>query len=393
MNQDVLRTMRHSLFIFTLLILLYSCKDRRASSNNCAVDPKKEVILDQLKHPWGIAFIDEDDVLITEKDGHLIRADLSTGEKRTVKAFPQDLVDSVRSEDIRDNSGIFDVVLHPDFKKNHWVYISYSSENHQGTTTKVIRARLQDDTLIDEHVIFVAEPYRRELFHYGGGMTFGSDGKLYFTIGERFYNELDQPDLPVAQDLTDKRGKIYRLNDDGTIPDDNPNFESESIPGIYALGIRAAQGITLDEESGEIWFSEHGTFQGDELNILAKGANFGWPIETTGKYRSPQYQPPILEDREFTPPVHYWLQTIAPAGLHFYYGSEFSCWNGNIILSGLSRGSLWRINLTEGKPSSIEELFINDRVRSRNVAQSPQGKLYMLTDEINGKLIRIYNDL
>ncbi|MEL6867324.1 MAG: PQQ-dependent sugar dehydrogenase, partial [Bacteroidota bacterium] len=347
------------------------------------------VLLDSLKHPWSMAFLSETDVLITEKDGHLIRADLATGHKRIVKGFPNDLVDSIRVTDFRDNSGIFEVLKHPNFEANQWIYVSYAAENAQGTTTKIIRAKLEVDTLLDIQEIFLAKPYRFDLFHYGGGMVFGADQKLYFTIGERYYNERDQPALPVAQDLKDKRGKIHRLNDDGSIPTDNPDFGPEALPSIFAAGIRAAQGITLDKASGQIWFSEHGSLQGDELNLLVAGGNYGWPIKTSGKYRNRDFEPPSMEGIEFKDPKYTWLQTIAPTGLVFYYGKEFPNWKGDIILSGLSRGSLWRIRLEGEEVVSLEELFVNDRIRFRKVALSPQGQLFMLSDEVNGRLIRI----
>ena len=222
-------------------------------------------------------------------------------------------------------------------------------------------------------------------------MTFGPDKKLYLTIGERYYNEKDQPLVPIAQDLTDKRGKIHRLNEDGSIPEDNPDFGEEAIPSIYAIGIRAAQGITQNKATGEIWFSEHGSMQGDELNLLKAGANYGWPLQTTGTYRNQDYEPPKIGDQNLMEPHHFWLQTIAPTGLVFYTGKEFNAWKGNLILSGLSRGSLWRIQLEGTSVVSVEELFVHDRVRSRKVALSPNGALYMLTDEGNGKLILIKN--
>ena len=256
---------------------------------------------------------------------------------------------------------------------------------------KLVRAKLESNALTELKTIFVADPFRSDLFHYGGGMTFGKDGKLYFTIGERYYNEKDQPPLPVAQDLMDKRSKIHRLNDDGSIPEDNPSFDTPAIPSIYASGIRAAQGITLHPKTGAIWFSEHGSMQGDELNLLKPGANYGWPIKTSGKYRNKDFTPPNLDEVDFTDPIHYWLQTIAPTGLVFYYGESFPNWQGDLILAGLSRGSLWRIRLEDNEVISLEELFVNDRVRSRKVAVSPSGKLFMLTDEPNGKVIEIIN--
>lgn len=383
--------MNKTLYLALLISMLcLACKETKTtSSKDENLRLVKETIITGLNHPWSICFLEEDIALITEKDGGLVKVDLSKSIKTPIGNFPADLKDSLRFVNRGDNSGIFEVIKHPKFSTNQLVYISYAAENNKGYTTKVIRAKLEENQLANVDTIFVAHPFTKDLFHYGGGMTFGSDGKLYFTIGERLYNEKDQPELPIAQDITDKRGKIYRLNDDGTIPNDNPDFGTEAIPGIYAIGIRAAQGIALDKRDGSIWFSEHGTYQGDELNKLTAGANYGWPIKTTGRYRYEEFDPPKMEGTTFTAPVHYWLQTIAPTGLVIYNEEEFEEWKGDIILPGLSRGSLWRINFENEQVESVEELFINDRVRSRKVAISPQGKLYMLTDEDDGRLIRI----
>nr|WP_250149126.1 PQQ-dependent sugar dehydrogenase [Flagellimonas sp. 389] len=349
----------------------------------------KQVVLDNLNHPWSIAFISEDEALISEKDGNLLRVNLESKEKKIIKGFPTDLTDSIRTIHFGDNSGIFEVLVDPDFKNDPWVYVSYAAKKGLGTTTKVIRAQINNDSLINHQILIEAAPYTREYFHYGGGMTFGADGKLYVTIGERLFWERDEPEIPIAQDITDKRGKIYRINPDGSIPEDNPDFGETALPGLYAIGIRAAQGITVQPETGKIWFSEHGTIQGDEINILKAGANYGWPNVTSGKLRSKDYTPPKIEGATFTTPVWFWPHTVAPTGLTFYTGDEFLEWKDNLIVPGLSRGSLWRFRIENDTIKSAEELFIDDRVRSRKVMQSPEGKLYMLTDEDNGKLLRI----
>ncbi|MEX0287633.1 MAG: PQQ-dependent sugar dehydrogenase, partial [Flavobacteriaceae bacterium] len=286
-------------------------------------------------------------------------------------------------------------VTDPHFQTNHHIYVSYVAKGAGGTTTKVIRAQLEQDSLINIKTLLVALPFTEGLFHYGGGMTFGPDKKLYVTVGERIFNESDEPDPPIAQDIKDRRGKIYRLNKDGSIPSDNPDFGPDAVPGIYASGIRAAQGITLNSATGQIWFSEHGTRQGDEINLLKAGANYGWPIITTGKYRSLDYTPPDTKNTEFTDPRWYWLQTVAPTGLNFYWGDEFPEWKGNLLVPGLSRGSLWRLRIENDTVKSLEELFVDARERARKVIQSPGGKLYLLTEDLkdrkNGKIIRIKN--
>ncbi|MGA0560679.1 PQQ-dependent sugar dehydrogenase [Larkinella sp. VNQ87] len=354
-----------------------------------AIRAEKEIILDGLKRPWSIAFLTDEEALVSEKEGELVRINLRTKAKIAISGFPTDRADSLLG--FGDNTGLFEVVLDPNFKNNHFIYLSYAAQKGSLKTTKIIRAVLDQNSLQQIKPLFVADPYTSERYHYGGGIVFGNDGKLYFTIGERLFNEKDQPAIPIAQNRADRRGKIYRINPDGTIPADNPAFGDKAAPGLYALGIRAAQGITLNASTGQLWFSEHGTHQGDEINVLKAGANYGWPVKTTGKYRYPDYAPPVDSAMRYTDPAWYWLQTVAPTGLHFYAGSEFRGWNGNLLVGGLSRGSLWRLVVEGETIKSAEELFTDSRVRIRKVVQSPAGNLYLLTDEVNGKLIRIKN--
>jgi len=400
------------LFFFSALgVLFNSCQSDKVASvtatttNKAATIPVKETVMDGLKRPWSMAFISDKEALVAEKDGDLLKVNLATKEKKIIQGFPADLADSlvVVAKNYpkgtyptgtdgfkgRYNAGIFEVVLDPDFSNNQWIYISYVAEKDKKYATKVIQAKLQDDALTDIQTLLVALPYADGLFHFGGGLLFGNDKKLYITIGERLFGDALQPAIPIAQNLSDQRGKIYRLNPDGSIPADNPDFGANAVDGLYAAGIRAAQGLALDPTTGNIWFSEHGTVQGDELNLLEKGANYGWPIISTGKYRG-GYVPPKM-DRDFTVPQWAWFKTIAPTGLTFYTGTEFPQWKNNLIVPGLSRGNFWRFVLDGTTIKSVEELFIDKRDRTRKAVQSPNGQLYILTDEANGRIIRIRN--
>lgn len=371
-----------------------------------SVHPVKETVIDGLKRPWSMAFLSETEALVAEKDGDLLKVNLTTKEKIIIQGFPTDLADSlvVIAKDYplgtyptgtngfkgRYNAGILEVKLDPDFDKNQWVYVSYVAEKAQKYATKVIRAKLQNNTLSEVQTLLLALPYADGLFHFGGGMLFGKDNKLYITIGERLFGDALQPkEMPIAQNLTDMRGKIYRINPDGSIPSDNPDFGTDAVKGMYAAGIRASQGLALDPQTGDIWFSEHGTIQGDELNLLEYGANYGWPIVSTGKYRG-GYVPPKM-DRDFTMPMWSWFKTIAPTGLTFYTGTEFLQWKNNLIVPGLSRGNLFRLVIEGNVIKSVEELFVDERHRTRKAVQSPSGQLYILTDEVNGQIIRIKN--
>ena len=367
--------------------------------------PAQKVIIDELKKPWSMDFITSDEVIVAEKNGDLLRINLTTKEKTIIQGFPNDLFTPLKldvskypkgtyperadGQVIRFNAGILEVLLDPDYANNNWIYVSYVSQKEDSYALKVIRAKLENNRLKNITTLLNPGPYVPGVFHFGGGMTFGNDGKLYITVGERLFYEYLKEGLAIAQDVTDERGKIYRINPDGSIPDDNPDFGPNAVKGIYASGIRAAQGITVRPGNGEIWFSEHGTIQGDEINLLKAGANYGWPNVTSGKYRSEGYEPAPVPDATFTDPVHYWLQTVAPTGLVFYTGTEFPEWYGNLVVPGLSRGSLWRIVFEGQTVKQVEELFMDNHVRLRKAEMSPDGKLYILTSEEDGKIIEI----
>lgn len=378
-------------FAFIMFLILAGCKNNHHQENKKIVTlPKKKVVFEGLNRPWSIAFLNEDEALVTEKNGNLVKVNLQSRTKTQIKGFPRDLTDSIGAVHIGDNSGIFEVLLHPNFKENRKLYFSYAAKKENiGKTIKFVLAHLDKDSLSNIKTILVAEPYTQINYHYGGGMAIGADHKLYLTVGERLFWEHDEPSLPIAQDATDPRGKIHRFNLDGTIPNDNPKLGQDAIPSIYATGIRNTQGIALQPKTGKLWFTEHGTIEGDEINILKKGANYGWPNVTSGKLRSKNYTPPELEQTNFTSPTWFWQHTVAPTGLCFYTGEEFPQWRNNLFVPGLSRGSLWRFHIVGDTIKSAEELFLDDRVRSRKIAQSPKGNLYLLTDEENGKIIQI----
>lgn len=390
--------------IFLLPLLLWGCQTQETPDPK--TKPVKEVVLDDLKRPWSMAFLSEYEALVTEKDGHLLKINLQTQEKTIIRGIPDDRADSVVTtvEDASSlhyprgirvglkatfNAGLLDIVLDPDFTTNQRIFLSYVADGEGGSTTKVISAQLKNDTLTDINPVLVALPFSDGSYHYGGGMAFGSDGTLYITVGDRLFSEARQAPLPYAQDVTDTRGMIYRFNPDGSTPTDNPTLKPDALPGAYAYGIRNVQGLAVDPVSGNLWFTEHGTIQGDEVNLLQAGANYGWPIRTSGRYRAPDFEPPVLENETYTSPKWFWRHTVAPTGPVFYTGDEFPAWQNDLLVPGLSAGSLWRFRIEDDTIKSAEELFVDDRIRTRKIAQSPEGRLYLLTDEVDGKIIRI----
>lgn len=358
-------------------LVLGGCASAPDQTAPAAVQISFVTVADGLKHPWSMAFLPGGDMLVTEKDGGLVRVALD-GRKRAIGGLPDDL-DNVR-QDPRDNSGLFDIVLHPEFATNGRLYFSYSGKQADGTTTHLATARLDGDALVDVQLLFAATPYTADRFHYGGALLMGRDRNLYFAVGERHFNERDNPRLPAAQDRNDRRGKIYRLDLDGA-----------GAPELHASGIRAVQGMAQAGD-GRIWFTEHGSVGGDEINVLAEGANYGWPVVTSGTYRNTEWQPErTVDGATYTAPAWTWgtSQTVAPAGLTVYSGAAFPEWRGDLIIGGLSRGNLIRADVEDGRVISVEPLMADRPVRLRNAKQSPDGTLYILTDEADGKIVRL----
>ena len=400
--------MRQALIGTFLWLILFNCSSRTNNGGGVpGIDvPEKIVVMEDLRRPWSMVFLNEDEALLAEKDGQLLKVNLVTGARKSISGLPIDLADSLlidtlqfppiyafpgaHGKKLKFNAGLFDVKLDPSFDRNKWIYLSYAVQNNsKGYALTVIRAKLASDALTEIETLLTVGPFSPVLFHFGGGLTFGADGKLYITAGERLLVDSEQPAETIAQNPKDGRGKIYRLNPDGTIPEDNPDFGAGAVPGLYAKGIRAAQGLALHPETGDIWFTEHGTNQGDELNLLTPGANYGWPIETSGGYRG-GYEPPEM-NIDATDPKWFWRHTVAPTGLAWYFGDEFPTWKGDLLVPGLSGGSLWRVRIKDRTVTSLEELLVDDRSRTRKVVVSPAGKIYLLTDEQNGKIIRVRN--
>jgi glucose/arabinose dehydrogenase len=330
-----------------------------------------------LDHPWSMAFLPDGSMLVTERVGRL----------RLIKggSLLAQPVAGVPAVHTGSQAGLFDIVLHPNFDRNNIVYLTYAAGTKAANGTQVARARFDGAALQDLQVIFKAMPLKDTDNHYGGRMAFLSDGTFALTIGEGFeYRE-------KAQDLGTDLGKIVRLNEDGSVPRDNPFVGQSSVrPEIYTWGHRNPQGLIFDAQSGRLYETEHGPRGGDELNIIVAHRNYGWPVITygmdySGAYVSPYTQRPGLEQ-----PVIYWTPSIAPSGLALYRGDKFPAWRGDLFVGALAFKHLRRVHLDEhGNVVDQEELLNDLHWRIRDVRAAPDGYLYVCTDETDGRVLRL----
>jgi glucose/arabinose dehydrogenase len=330
-----------------------------------------------LDHPWSMAFLPNGSMLVTERVGRL----------RLIQggSLRPEPIGGVPAVHTGSQAGLFDIVLHPNFAQNNVVYLTFAAGTKTANGTQVARARFDGSTLQDLQVIFKAMPLKDTDNHYGGRMAFLPDGTFALTIGEGFeYRE-------KAQDLTSDLGKIVRLNEDGSVPQDNPFIGQASIrPEIYTWGHRNAQGLIFDVQSGRLYETEHGPRGGDELNIIVAHRNYGWPVITygmdySGAFVSPYTQRPGLEQ-----PVIYWTPSIAPSGLAMYRGDKFPAWRGDLFVGALAFKHLRRVHLDEQGNVVDQEQLLNDlNWRVRDVRAPPDGYLYVCTDEADGRVLRL----
>jgi glucose/arabinose dehydrogenase len=337
-------------------------------------EARTETLAQGLDHPWAMAFLPGGELLVTERSGQLLRLDPATGERRRLGGVP--------AVDARNQGGLLDVTLHPDFASNRWVYLTWSGACGPGNATHLGRGRLQGDRLADFETLFVATPCVDSTKHFGSRIVFDRDGYLWVTVGERGQRER-------AQDLADHNGSVLRLNADGSVPPDNPFTErADARDAIYSYGHRNPQGMARHPDTGRIWLHEHGPRGGDEINLPEAGANFGWPRQTYGReYYGPEIAPD--EVAGIAGPIHQWTPSIAPSGMAFYTGDRFPQWRGDLFVGALALTHLARLQL-DGTEVVAEERLLADRGwRIRAVAQGPDEALYVLTDHANGRLVRV----
>lgn len=328
-----------------------------------------------LDHPWGLAFLPGGDMLITERPGRLLRIDGKSFQRRSVKGLPA--IAAVGQ------GGLLDVTLHPGFDSNQLIYFSFTGDD-DGVGTEVARGRLAGDALENVEIIFRALPKSGGGRHFGSRLLFDTNGHLLITLGER-------GDRPRAQDIGDHAGSVIRINDDGSVPADNPFATTpEARPEIYTYGNRNVQGIALDPVSGLVWAHEHGPQGGDEVNVLVAGRNYGWPVITYGRnYVTGTKIGEGTHKQGMEQPRHYWTPSIAPSGMTLYTGDKFPAWRGNLFVGALKYRLLVRLEERDEKIVHEERMLEDVLGRIRDVRTGPDGYIYLLTDQDDGVLARL----
>ncbi|RUO27165.1 oxidoreductase [Aliidiomarina minuta] len=341
-------------------------------------DIQVETLSEGLNHPWGIAFLSNGRMLVTERAGHM-RIVESDGNKG-------DPIEGLPEIKVMRQGGLMDVKLSPDYENDQIIYFSYSEPESEGseiTSTAVAKARLQDNTLHDLEVIFSQYPKEQGGRHYGGRMIFSADGEyLFLGLGDRGDRQDD------AQTLDNHTGKLIRIYPDGSVPEDNPFVGEEGAqPEIWSYGHRNIQGMDIQPDTGLMWAVEHGPQGGDEVNLPEAGKNYGWPVVTHGE----QYgggEVGIGFDKEgMELPVWHWTPSIAVSGMAFYDGNQFPAWQGNILATGLRGQNLARLEMDGDRVIHEEDMDLGQRIREVRIG--PDGNIYLLTDHENGKILRL----
>jgi glucose/arabinose dehydrogenase len=371
-------------------------------TRGCAV--KSDVAFDVtvlakgLDKPWAVEPLPNGDLLITEKPGRLriVSAKGEVGQPiGGLLPVGSGGVSSVSGQgglppvDARGQGGLLDVALSPTFEKDRTIFWSFTEQREGGNGTSVARGVLTQDraNLEQVRVIYRAMPTYNNGLHFGSRLAFGPDNKLYITLGERFDKTTTRPQ---AQQLNSHLGKIIRINPDGSVPDDNPFVkQSDARPEIWTLGHRNVQSSTFDDQ-GRLWTVEMGPQGGDELNLIEKGKNYGWPVVTYGEEYSGEPIPNAVTAREgYEQPVYYWDPVIAPSGAQFYTGAAFPAWRGSLFVGALREQRLVRLIIKGNRVIGEEHLLTDRGQRIRDVRQGPDGALYVVTDQTNGELWKI----
>ena len=332
-----------------------------------------ETLYSDFMNPWGMAWLPDGRLLVTERAGEILvfKDDKYTGQK--LSGLPEVFAQG--------QGGLLDITLHPEYAKNKWIYISYSKPVPGGATTAITRFKLNGNQVTDLQELFTAKPYISANYHFGSRIVFDKDNFMFFSVGERGTQ-------PKVQELDNDHGKIHRLHDDGKIPLDNPFVNQKGAKGsIWSYGHRNPQGMVYDKTTGRIWAAEHGPKGGDELNLIEKGKNYGWPKTSYGI----NYDGTVLtKDKELpgiTNPVRYWVPSIGPCGITIVTSNKYPGWKGNILVTALAFKHIARVQLN-GTKYVTEEQLLQNMGRFRDVEESPDGFIYALS-EGPGLLVKI----
>lgn len=327
--------------------------------------------------PWSIAFLPEGGMLVTERPGRLQHIPADASSPTRVTGVPPVITG--------EHAGLLDVVLDPDFAHNRTLYLSYAHGADDSSTLRVLKATLDaaGNSLSSQQVIFEAQPYALELINYGGRLAFDAAGYLYLTLGDRY-------EAKRAQDLSDDWGSVIRMRTDGTFPEDNP-FAGQpgARPGIWSYGHRNPQGLAIDAQSGQIWLHEHGPQGGDELNLIQRGHNYGWPLITYGIGYDGKPVSAITHADGLEQPAYYWVPSIAVSGLAIYQADRAPQWHGTLWVGALAGEVLVRLSVADSKVVREERLLKEKFGRIRDVRVGPDGLIYIVNDDPEGALYRI----
>lgn len=376
MRVQLLRAI-HILLLSAAAWVPAGAQERSAVINSDKHAFRVATLLTGLENPWSMAFLPDGRMLVTERAGRmrLVSADF--------KLVPQP-VPGLPEVTAQGQGGLFDVVLHPQYAQNGWVYWAYNAPGAGGWGTTLARGKLQGQRMTEVQVLFSMQPKTRSSQHFGGRIVFDKAGMLYLTLGDR-------GDKDRAQKPNDHAGSVIRLHDDGRVPADNPFVRQPgAFPEKWTLGNRNMQGAALHPQTGELWTHEHGPQGGDELNVMRPGLNYGWPVITYGvnyglgtRIGEGPSKPGMVQ------PLHVWLPSIAPSGMAFVSGSQFPNWQGDLLVGALRGQMLVRLSI-DGEKVQREERLLQGRVgRIRDVRLGPDGLIYLLTDEPSGALLRL----
>jgi len=357
---------------FALLLLLLSCeespaqKDAETTPSDQAMPRsyRSEIVVSGIENPWGMAFLPDSSLLVTDKKGVLYR--VKDGKKTSIAGLPPIHVEG--------QGGLMDLCLHPDYERNGWLYFTYASPEGSapGSHTALMRAKLQEGHLIRKELLYKGSPNVNTGYHFGSRIAFDRSGYLYFSIGERGQRDIH------PQDLSQDGGKIYRLHDDGSIPGNNPFVDSAGAKtAAYSYGHRNPQGLARNPATGEIWEHEHGPRGGDEINRIVAGANYGWPLASFGINYDGSTLTTDTTLPGMTDPLHYWVPSIAPCGMAFVTSERYPQWRGHLLVGSLKFAYVELCKIKGNKVMSTEKL-LEGVGRVRNVAESPvDGYLYL----------------